>query len=989
MLSLYLNIQDDSSQEQQSKDELPSPFLRRDSSQSSPLPFPQSSSSSSAVFVSQTNIDHCSFQILSRGAPELPVTLRNWNSEYQSLMEIPIKSTRDQIIRDQATSALIRDFADFAEKIVDFITFELILPENYRRIRPIKDFKSAIGGSRFVYGNCFIKLLGFPKSEPDRSYLASKIASNELRAYNALMRCHVPGLHLPLSTIVYSRGMCAIVNAFAPIGKSDTLIYGTTNGSKYVYVENFQLEDIISLIASFFNLKKRVDSNKKKSILPRDAEIHLSKIDGRLYLIDGQSLLPPSESDEDFIYKKFRPEFLRGYCKDIEMASDAFSEHALEDLSEDSAFLLLANKRMLELVIPSLVKDLESLIHSKISEKCFISETLHSKGICIRDIRLLFSFPISEALKERLAFEMICRVKKNRLRLVFRNVVMVNQTSLLILASRFLSDIFGRSKNSSKYWSFIVPHDVYEKFKVQLPLEFLNSIRIKMIKNENEYAVMLLFHLGMSLVDSKTIKELIESIRIANESDHDKIFDGIVLKSKVKTIQIIEPLKFAETERMIIANLENREAAFGKHSTRLIFLLNCLLDVYESFGLRNTPKAQNILDRIIAITKSQLSKKPDEALSRYEHGAALLQYARKLCSSGELKLASEYLNQVLILLETVSLRKAHSAYLKSLRKLGVIRIQEGNLSEADEILKRSMDFAVNNFGEDSIEASLSHNRIGWLYTTLDLHYESLPHFEKVYKICSSSESQFVDPLRKIKACLILARTYSELMNLNPEFSNLYREKYDSLLQESFSYHQVIMQDNMKLKQAECLNCLAGLYAGSNQLDKASELYDWILSIREQSLGPNNESVAWTINSQALLYFKRYKLYSDQSLELRKSALLHSLSLHEKAFSILEKYCTVYISTRAWTRYAISKCLFYLYKITPDCEFLDRAYQLLESGISLQYQITSQPCPRLVQMHFLLSEIESIRSPTSSSIQSHASRAQSMLTQIHWLQTLEK
>lgn len=138
------------------------------------------------IFVSQTIIDTWSFSILSRGCPQLPSETRDWNQEYQNLINISDSNQYQAESRANAIRELIKEFRQFASKVVDLILHELVLPVEYRTVRPqLQDLKFDKGELRYVYGNCFFKLLRQRDSED--SEFPMKEACNEIRAYCVLV----------------------------------------------------------------------------------------------------------------------------------------------------------------------------------------------------------------------------------------------------------------------------------------------------------------------------------------------------------------------------------------------------------------------------------------------------------------------------------------------------------------------------------------------------------------------------------------------------------------------------------------------------------------------------------------------------------------------------------------------------------------------------------------------------------------------------------
>lgn len=212
---------------------------------------------------------------------------RNWNEEFQMLLERTPHSPQDQRDNERQMKDLNADFVSFGMEVVHRIVEERTLPEEQRYIKPIGGM-GVLGGEKFIVGNMFVKYARDHRGifNGDDS-LAQKCAMNEIRAVSSLIGARVRNLHTILTGAIHAFGHTVIITALAPIN-SKTLVYGSDDAGISVFNSSPIIEDMARQLAEHRNLAKhkvKCTGTQPPSEVPMwiagDCEGHVSKIDGR------------------------------------------------------------------------------------------------------------------------------------------------------------------------------------------------------------------------------------------------------------------------------------------------------------------------------------------------------------------------------------------------------------------------------------------------------------------------------------------------------------------------------------------------------------------------------------------------------------------------------------------------------------------------------------------------------------------------------------
>lgn len=203
-----------------------------------------------------------------------------------------------QTAAHRALIQLAQDFIYASSTYGRIIISELYLPESEKTIRPIP-LGGRLGGRKYIVQNILFKFAVDDSCFYQSDYAAAKVAGHELKGLINFFNCDIPGLCLPLMSLVDYRGFRLIAMSILPIEGSKTLLYGSQDYGCTVHKDDDQFSMLIQKAARSMNIKEHkcgVNPVLSKSLhTPCDLEGHKSTVDGRYYLLDFSRLLPPEE----------------------------------------------------------------------------------------------------------------------------------------------------------------------------------------------------------------------------------------------------------------------------------------------------------------------------------------------------------------------------------------------------------------------------------------------------------------------------------------------------------------------------------------------------------------------------------------------------------------------------------------------------------------------------------------------------------------------
>lgn len=258
----------------------------------------------------------------------------DWNETFQSLLELPENTMQQQLEKNVKLSALGNEFVSMASRWGKIIIEEAFIPLQYRTIVPV-DIGGKAGGEKYIYNGILFKLQTDWKGYYNGDYYAAKTGGLELKG---LMRygsgSGMAGLSVPMMAIIDYRGFRLVAMSILPISAT-TLVYGSNDAGLTMHDDLAAVSGMMARAGKLINIKAHIcgvlPATCRPLFGPTDIEVHLGS-DGRFYVLDFARVFPPTGEPDvrnTFLYKLFRPEFLKSYP--IPLSSDAFANFSRRD----------------------------------------------------------------------------------------------------------------------------------------------------------------------------------------------------------------------------------------------------------------------------------------------------------------------------------------------------------------------------------------------------------------------------------------------------------------------------------------------------------------------------------------------------------------------------------------------------------------------------------------------------------------------------------
>ena len=319
-------------------------------------------------------------------------SLREWNTEYQELLEQHTQGPADAEAKARKMEALLESFRDTVTPII-----ETIVAERHSPIKtvPLQPLGGIAGGDKYVVGNIVVKF-----AVTDRTLRmygshenAVKSVGHELRGLNAIISTELSILHVPLVMTVSYLGHVVWVASKLPIDET-TLKHGSRDGGKTVVSNDDQARDIANKLGKVLNLKEHVAGTSGTELCgPADLEVHLAR-DGRFYAIDTARMFPPDcnqaigHAPNFFLYRSLRQELVQSLP--MPLSSDAFSAFGRHHQTEHNEEVRRASTFITNQLIPNLCRDVPQLFRmASVREPFNVAAVFHDCGVNLRYLALV------------------------------------------------------------------------------------------------------------------------------------------------------------------------------------------------------------------------------------------------------------------------------------------------------------------------------------------------------------------------------------------------------------------------------------------------------------------------------------------------------------------------------------------------------------------------------------------------------------------------
>ena len=226
---------------------------------------------------------------------------RNWNEEFQRVLQLPEASRQDERLKELQLFALILEFESAVKAIGARIVVETGLPRAQRTVERDTRVGGVAGGDKFVVDGIFFKFSTDRHNLYGGSEFAGKATAHELHGYNAYFRhaaAHAQAqarrLHVPLMAIIDYLGFRVAGMAQLPVDAA-TLHNGSADGGATVVADDPALAALMRAAGTALNLREHTVGRAPHTAVlcaPCDIEGHRGR-DGRYYVLDAARVFPP------------------------------------------------------------------------------------------------------------------------------------------------------------------------------------------------------------------------------------------------------------------------------------------------------------------------------------------------------------------------------------------------------------------------------------------------------------------------------------------------------------------------------------------------------------------------------------------------------------------------------------------------------------------------------------------------------------------------
>ncbi|KAL6057320.1 hypothetical protein QOT17_015568 [Balamuthia mandrillaris] len=385
----------------------------------------------------------------------------DWNEYYQLLLDSEVHTLEDGIARAKRLDALAAEFCRVASESAKIVVNEFYLPKEQKTIQPIRE--KPVEGQTTLHRYIHKRLIITLASTTDEYSTAAKPISLELSGNYQLLKYYqqrrgevvsdldyetvyedldpsfrpakdnfgsvvmeedenediiANTLHTTMMAVVDYMGFRVMAMTVLPIS-STTLAYGLADRNTFVS-NSIPVKRAVDKVGQWLNVCPHSIFGTECSLC-FDIEGHVGD-DGRFYLIYLGQMYPPIapvNNGETVFIRRFRPEYLRKYPK--QLCSDAFLKVlSSEERAALSKTVTEASEEFLYSYIPSFAQYLDDQSHLVFSKAWtdyrYLTNLLHASGINMRYLGYILQKIRSHDLRSLLFEEMVVRTGRHLLR---------------------------------------------------------------------------------------------------------------------------------------------------------------------------------------------------------------------------------------------------------------------------------------------------------------------------------------------------------------------------------------------------------------------------------------------------------------------------------------------------------------------------------------------------------------------------------------------
>ena len=424
--------------------------------------------------------DSTDFVSVARGRAELERTdlnfaERDFNAEYQTLLETRFESEEEELERVRRLGALSEEFARIASAIGTTIISERFMKASERSIEVIQRLGLG-GGEKYIHEkqNIFFKLCVDSNNLYGGDEFASKAGGNELKGIMEYSDCKLGQLRFPLVVMIDYLGCRLLAEPMLPISRT-TLVYGSSDGGESIRSSDEEVNRLMARAARELNLTTHEMMTFSKSSTHQmssclDIEVHRSARDGRMYLLDAARAMPPTTPTPGVrgcnLFRLMRPELVRAFHTPL--CPDAYGGWPLQNRSVLQQSIDDATFHLLQVICPefvvSLVASRQHEAEAEQEPRGSLSAAAHRRGINIRYLGYCAKLASGqcEDTRRHLVTEVVARTVKNVLRLRMRKLASSAPESYHGVLLNGLNDLL--TSQTQSYWGLDFKRSVEKRF---------------------------------------------------------------------------------------------------------------------------------------------------------------------------------------------------------------------------------------------------------------------------------------------------------------------------------------------------------------------------------------------------------------------------------------------------------------------------------------------------------------------------------------------
>ncbi len=279
-------------------------------------------------------------------------------------------------------------------------------------------------------------------------FAALKLVSREIQASQYILQneAYRQGIFLPMSCVTEWRGSRVLAIAELPprlIRKSKTgrmFEVASLSAGQRLFVGFMKS-------IGFLSHRMVIDGKSEQMVGGCDTQL-LQGDDFRFYCLNVGVCLPqfpkqPWSDDHSHAYEKIRPELLKRCVQNLN--SDAFSLLAGHNLDEVNCAMKGIHNDVMKNLIPAIAMLADSAANSGVLSMETLPKMLHSKGINMRYLGLIWSQLKNKTARKILLSEMAARVIKQRLRNLWRasqNLGALSVHAHFVQTHQYIKEVF-------------------------------------------------------------------------------------------------------------------------------------------------------------------------------------------------------------------------------------------------------------------------------------------------------------------------------------------------------------------------------------------------------------------------------------------------------------------------------------------------------------------------------------------------------------------